>query len=253
MANSRIKTIIVDDEPDAIDLLKNLLKDFPEIDVVTSANNAIMAYKAILQHQPDLLFLDIQMPLESGIELSERLSKLSVHPAIIFVTAYDKYAISAIKHAALDYILKPVNRSELKEAIFRFKTSQQQTRLAEKLDVLYAHFTHPTKLRFNTRTGFLMIDPAEIVYFQAEGNYTEIFTTQGKKELVSSNLGKIGKTLPPELFYRISRFNIVNLNFISRLDRKSKSCEIGINGTTFNLPIPKNQIKELDIMLSKNN
>ena len=251
MANSKIKTIIVDDEPDAIDLLKNLLKDFPEIDIVTTANSTFSAYKAVLEHQPDLLFLDIQMPMESGIELSERLCTLSIHPAIIFVTAYDKYAISAIKHAALDYILKPVNRSELKEAIFRFKTTKQQIKLAEKLDVLYAHFTHPTKLRVNTRTGFFIVDPSEIVYFQAEGNYTEIFTTQGKKELVSSNLGKIIETLPSDLFYRISRFNIVNLNFISRLDRKSKSCEIGINGTTFNLSIPKNQIKELDILLSK--
>ena len=253
MANSKIKTIIVDDEPDAIDLLKNLLKDFPEIDIVTSANNAPSAYEAVLKHEPDLLFLDIQMPMESGIELAEKLSKLSVHPSIVFVTAYDKYAISAIKHAALDYILKPVSRHELKETILRFKTSQKQIKLEEKLDVLYAHFTHPTKLRFNTRTGFFMIDPSEIIYFQAEGNYSEIFTTRGQKELVTSNLGKIGKTLSSDLFYRISRFNIVNLNFISRLDRKTKSCEIGINGTTFNLPIPKNQIKELDIVLGKNN
>lgn len=250
MATKKIKTILVDDEPDAIELLKKLLKDFPEIDIVTTANNAITAYKAILKYQPDLLFLDIQMPMESGIELSERLRTLSIHPAIIFVTAYDKYAISAIKHAALDYILKPINRSDLKEAISRYKTSFKQIELAEKLDVLYAHFTHPAKLKFNTRTGFLMIDPSEIIYCQAEGNYTKIYTTRDQKELVTSNLSKIGETLSPDLFYRISRFNIVNLNFVSRVDRRSKSCEIGINGTTFNLPIPKNQIKELDIKLS---
>jgi DNA-binding LytR/AlgR family response regulator len=253
MASHRIKTIIVDDEPDAIELLTKLLKDFPEIKIIATANSASSAYKAVLKHEPDLLFLDIQMPMENGIELSEKLRALSIHPAIIFVTAYDKFAISAIRQAAFDYILKPVNRDELTEIVLRFINSQQQIKLEEKLDYLYAHLTHPHKLRFNTRTGFIMIDPSDIIYCKAEGNYTEIYTQTGKRELITQNLGYLEQSLSSTLFYRISRFNIVNLNFISRIDRKTKSCEIGINGTTFKLPIPKKQMKELDILLSKNN
>jgi DNA-binding LytR/AlgR family response regulator len=253
MTNHRIKTIIADDEPDAVELLKKLLKDFSEIKIIATTNSASSAYKAVLKHEPDLLFLDIQMPMGNGIELSEKLRKLSIHPAIIFVTAYDKYAISAIRQAAFDYILKPVNRDELKEVVLRFINSQQYIKLEEKLDHLYAHITYPHKLRFNTRTGFIMIDPSDIIYCKAEGNYTEIYTQTGKRELITQNLGYLEQSLSPTLFYRISRFNIVNLNFISRIDRKTKSCEIGINGTTFKLPIPKKQMKELDMLLSKNN
>ena len=251
MGKEKIKTLLVDDEKNAIRLLQLLLKDYPEIEVVATADNALDAYMVILEEEPDLVFLDIQMPRETGLELSEKLKALPSCPAVIFVTAYDQFAISAIKNAALDYILKPVSRSDLKEAMDRFRHMKYQEEMNHKLNQFFAQLTYPPKLKFNTRTGFIMIDPEKIIFCKAEGNYTEIFTSEGKKEIITSNLGHLEKSLSPEFFYRISRFNIVNLNFITRINRKDRFCEVGVNGTTYKLPLPKNKIRELEDKLSE--
>ena len=241
-----IKVVIIDDEPAAVKLLSRLLKYFPEVDIVATAFDADSAYEVILKYKPDLIFLDIQLPRESGIEICEKINTFSKHPAIIFVTAYDKFAIPAIKHAAFDYLLKPVDRNELKEAIFRFKLSQNKLSLEEKLNRLYANLHHRRKLRFNTRSGFFMVDPSEIIYCEADGNYTKIHIISGKEEITTLNLTHLKQLLPPSLFYRISRFHIVNLQFVTRVDRKTRNCEIGINGIIYKLTIPRKNLKELE-------
>jgi len=250
MANELIKTVLVDDEKDAIDLLAQLLNDFPEIRVVGTAYDARQAYQLITQKEPDLVFLDIQMPRETGLDLAEKIKDLPKCPAIIFVTAYDQYAISAIKQAALDYVLKPVDRSKLKEAITRYKNLKKQKTINERIEDLFNNLVYPRKLKFSTRAGFLMLDPEEVIYCHAEGNYTEIYTAKGEKEIVTTNLGKLEKTLPENIFYRMSRFHIVNIHFIKRIDRKKQLCELGVNGTLHSLSIPKNKIKELETRLT---
>ena len=252
MANEFIKTVLVDDEKDAIDLLAQLLQDFPEIRVVGTAFDSRDAYKLILNEEPDLVFLDIQLPRETGLDLAEKLKDLTQCPAIIFVTAYDQYAISAIKQAALDYILKPVDRTKLKEAITRYKTLKKQRGISDSLEDLFNNLLYPHKLKFSTRTGFLMLDPEDVIYCHAEGNYTEIYTVKGEKEIVTTNLGKLERSLPKNIFYRMSRFHIVNTNFIRRVDRKNQLCELGLNGTLHTLPIPRNKIRELEARLSGN-
>ena len=252
MSGKIYKAILVDDETDAIDLLAELLKEYPEIEVVDTVNDTRKAYRAILENEPDLVFLDIRMPRETGLELSEKLKNLPFPPAVIFITAYDQFAISAIKQAALDYVLKPVDRKKLREAVARFKQTKRQAETDDRLEQLFSRFLHSPKIKFNTRTGFTMLNPAEIIYFQAEGNYSEIHTAKGEKEVVTTNLGNIEKALPGEIFYRISRTHIVNTNLILRVDRKNRSCELGVNGDIINLNIPKNKIRELEKRLSGN-
>ncbi len=252
MAAKAFKTILIDDEIDAINLLKELLKDYPEIEIVAAVRDAREAYKAILKHEPDLIFLDIRMPRESGLELSEKIMALSSPPAIIFVTAYDQFAVSAIKQAALDYILKPVDREKLRETIARFKQKQQQEDFGKKIEHFFSQYLHPHKMKFNTRSGFIIINPADIIYCQAEGNYTEIFMINGEREVITTNLGKIEKDLPDSSFYRVSRSHIVNINYILRVDRKNRFCGIGINGTIYNLTLPAHKIRELEKKLANN-
>jgi DNA-binding LytR/AlgR family response regulator len=95
-----------------------------------------------------------------------------------------------------------------------------------------------------------MLDPEDVIYCHAEGNYTEIYTVKGEKEIVTTNLGKLEKSLPKNIFYRMSRFHIVNIHFIKRIDRKKQLCELGVNGTLHSLSIPKNKIKELETRLT---
>ena len=246
MSEEKIRTIIVDDEKDAVDLLLELLKKYPEVEVVSTACNAEEGYRNILEFHPDLIFLDIRMPRESGLELSVKLTGLPERPAIIFITAYDRVAISAIKNAALDYILKPVNRQELKEAIERFRKYRFQSNVNNKLEQLYARLTRPPKIKFNTRTGFLILDPADIVYCQADGNYTEVITVRGKKETITANLGYVVNNLPKDIFVRAGRSYAVNLNFIIRIDRKTRTCEVGLNGISYTLSLPKKNLSLLE-------
>jgi len=246
-----IKTILVDDEPDAINLLKDLLVDIEEIEILATAKNVNNAYQVIIEHEPDLIFLDIQMPEQSGFELVKKLQNENIHLTIIFVTAFDEFAIQAIKHAAFDFLLKPIDRNELAEAIKRFKEEKQNKSVPDKLDRLLAKLEQPKKIRFNTRTGYLLIDPEEIVYCESDGNYSDIHLTSGKKEIITCNLRGMEEKLPAEYFFRISRFNIVNLKYLARVDRKSKICELSAKDTNYQLHIPKKRIKELEKVLSR--
>ena len=250
MVNSKIRTIIVDDESRAIDLLKNLLKDYPEIEIIATANDFDSGYHAVLKHEPELLFLDIQMPQKSGIELAKTLMHSCLQPTIVFVTAYDQYAIEALKQAAYDYILKPINRIELKETILRYKIKKQDETVLNRLDQISEKLKHGEKIRFNTRTGYIMISPDKIAYCQSDGNYTDIFRTSGKKETITCNIGSLEKILPAYGFLRVSRFNIINLSYVTRVDRKTKTCELSANGTILKLSIPKKQMKLLEERLS---
>lgn len=246
-----IKTILVDDEPDAINLLKDLLADIEEIEVLATAMNVNKAYQVIIEHKPDLVFLDIQMPEQSGFELVKKLKAGNIQLTIIFVTAYDKYAIQAIKHAAFDFLLKPIDRNELTEAIQRFNDEKQSKSISEKLDRLLSKLEQPNKIRFNTRTGYLLIDPEEIIYCESDGNYSDIHLTSGKKEIVTCNLLGLEVKLSGEKIFRISRFNIINLRYLTRVDRKKKICELSANNALYKLPLPKKQMKELEKVISR--
>ncbi len=246
MAFEKIRTILIDDEKDATDLLKGLLADHPGTEVTATADNAEDAFRLIQEHEPDLIFLDIRMPQESGLDLAKKLQDLPHPPAIIFVTAYDQFAISAIKNAALDYILKPVSRQELDEALTRFNKKKQLTDVNKKLEKLIRNTLEFHKIKFNTRSGSLILDPEEIVFCKAVGNYSEIYTASGKVELVSMSLGQVEKLLPGTIFFRISRFYIINLNFVTRIDRKNKKCEIGINGSAYDLSLPRKKLNLLE-------
>ena len=217
MPNNKIKTIIVDDEPDAIDLLKNLLKAFPEIDIVTTANNAFSAYKAILEHNPDLLFLDIQMPMESGIELAEKLSNLSVHPAIIFVTAYDKYAVRAFDFSALHYLLKPVSPVDLQNAVNRFVNENEQVDLDKKLKVLNENLNGKSKkLILPTKDGLSIIDLDELIRCEASRNYTTCYLTNEREQIVSKPIGIFEEILSDYHFVRAHNTHLINLKYVSK-------------------------------------
>ncbi len=249
MGKDKIRTVIIDDEQHAVDLLIELLKGHPEIEVVASAHDSEEGYRMIMEHHPDLVFLDIQMPKENGLTLASRLPDLPNRPAIIFITAYDRFAISAIKEAALDYILKPVNRDELAEAIQRFQRYRFRTHVNSKLEELLKKVSHPKRIRFNTRSGFLLIDPRDILYCTAEGNYTEITFTNGKREIVTNNLGNIQEMLPADTFFRASRSYLVNIHYIIRLERKSRNCEIGLNGFSHTLVLPRTRLVELEKLI----
>lgn len=243
-----IKIIIVDDEPEARELLVTLLEDYPNIIVTAQAGSVDEALGYIVTNPPDLIFLDIHMPRKNGFELAIALGKLNINSNYIFVTAYDQYAIQAIKHAAFDYLLKPINEEELRAAISRFQTKKSKSDLSEKIEVLYKTLNSCTRLRYTTRSGFTFINIKDIVYMEADGNYSKIHMLSGKDEIITQSLGQIEEELSTKDFFRVSRSVIINLKYLTRVHRRNKVCQISTGSLDAEFSITPEQIKILELL-----
>ncbi len=219
------KAIIVDDEPTAQEMLEELLKDYPDIAVVSKESNAEDAINSIKKHQPDIIFLDIEMPGKDGLELAHEIRDHQIETTIVFITAYNQHAIEAFKVAAFDYLLKPIGKDELEKTIKRFKSQAFKMNLAEKLSKL-SHCLAPEKIRFNTRTGFILVDPRSIVYCKADGNYTYLYLDSGNREHITQQIGKIEEHLNEKYFVRINRSVLINKNYISSFNRASRKVKL---------------------------
>lgn len=240
-----IKALIVDDEEEARDILANLLTDFSDIDVVGKENSVDAALLAIFKSQPDIVFLDIDMPNKNGFDLINELQAFKIKPTIIFVTAFDHYAIDAIKCAAFDYIMKPVDIDDLQLCIAKYKAEIDTAQVSDKISDLLRSL-NKEKIKFNTRDGFVFIDTDEIIYCKADGNYSNIYLrNNGSKQTVSLNLGSLLEMLPDN-FSRINRSIVINRFFLKEVNRKKRECRLStpIDELVFNMP--KRYIKQLE-------
>jgi two-component system LytT family response regulator len=168
-----------------------------------------------------------------------------VNVEVIFVTAYEKYAIRAIKSSAFDYLLKPVKKADLAASLAKFSEKVQSERMNDRFSQLMYQLSEKKKLKFRNRTGFTMVDPEEILFCQADSNYTVIALEGGKELTVSFNLGKVEEMLPGLCFSRISRSAIVNLHYLAAVDRKNMTCEI-VNQSRHTLHVSKKYMKALE-------
>lgn len=204
-----IKAIIIDDENLARQDLISLLEKHPEIDIIGEAANSIEAKKMIEESDPELIFLDIQMPGKDGFEL---LAELKTNAKIIFVTAYDEYAIKAFEVDAQDYLLKPVNSQRLATAIERIKSSK-----AEKgTNVKPVDYDDSFFLMINNVYQFIKLNT--IVCITSAGNYSEITCSNKTKGLVLKSMLEWEAKLPAKHFVRIHRNAIINLEFVDHLE-----------------------------------
>ncbi|MBN2173512.1 MAG: response regulator transcription factor [Bacteroidales bacterium] len=241
----KITAIIVDDEPEACDIIANLLADFSEIKVLSKESNVDSALKTIRQTSPDMIFLDIDMPKKDGFELIRELKEYKLTPTIIFVTAYNQYAIEAIKHAAFDYLVKPVDIDDLKETLDRYKIERKSVTSLDRIENLLQALQEG-KLKFNTRTGYIFINPAEIIYCEADGNYTDLYLTGDRKQTVTINIGRIETILPPTKFMKVNRSIIINKQFLFEINRKEKKCILKVNDERISFCIPSKYINLLE-------
>ncbi len=200
-----LKTIIVDDEPLAVAELVAMLKKFEVIEVVATCSNSLDAIRQIEMHQPQLLFLDINMPEKNGFELLE---ELETAPDVIFVTAYDQFAIKAFEVNALDYILKPVNPERLSEAIEKIQKRAQATTTNAPREL-----TIDKRIFIKDGEQCFFVPLSEVFLIESVGNYARVFYQQ-RKPLLHKSLNYLEEKLPDEFFFRASRQYIFNVNFI---------------------------------------
>jgi two-component system LytT family response regulator len=215
------KAIVIDDEPAARRLMKNLLQPYTEtVIIVAEAGNGREAIQKIEEINPDLIFLDIQMPDLTGFEVIEKLSR---KPNIIFTTAYEQYAIKAFESFSIDYLLKPIKEERLVQSIEKLK---QFGRLNTAVDVkglqdIIRQFqvpAKPTALTIKTGDRIILLRFENIVYLEAQDKYVFVYTSDGQKHLTDQSLAALSEKLPAQ-FFRIQKSYIINKEKIREMHR----------------------------------
>jgi two-component system LytT family response regulator len=214
-----IKAIIVDDELGARESLSKMLeKNCSSVQIVAKADSMLTAYEAIMNLHPDLVFLDIEMPNGNAFDLLEKIKEIDFD--IIFTTAYDHYAIKAIKFSAIDYILKPIDPEELVQAVHRYEEkSGQKTMLDKKFKTLLNNLKPENKLKkvgIPDGDGLIFINLADIIRCDSDGNYTFFILTNGKKIVASRTLGEYEQLFADDNFFRIHRSHLINLQHVKK-------------------------------------
>ena len=205
-----IKTLIIDDERLARNELKKILQDFPEIEILGEAVNVAEALEKIEEHQPKLIFLDIQMPgNKTGFDLLEM---LDYAPKVIFTTAYNDFAIKAFEYNALDYLLKPIETRRISEAIQKVKKSLEQEVVTKK-NHLSIH--DQVFVKDGERCWFVKL--GDVRLFESVGNYAKVYFNNNKP-LILKSLNALEEKLDPKVFFRANRKHIINLQMIQKID-----------------------------------
>jgi two-component system LytT family response regulator len=233
-----IKTLIVDDEPLAAGLVKEFLGAYPQFEVIAICHDGFEAFKAIQLHQPDLIFLDIQMPKITGFELLELVES---PPAVLFTTAFDQYAVQAFDAKGLDYLVKPFSEARFAQAIARFLSQYQQPAsdsIYQSEEVFPILPGKSTRLVVRVKNELKIIQVQEVHYFEAADDYVSIYTGEGKF-LKKMTLKQLEESLDPEKFTRVHRSFLVNLQEVSGIEPYEKESYLLRLRTGQKIPVSK--------------
>ncbi len=218
----RIKTLVVDDEPLARDRIKDLLEEESEFDLVGESCNGFEAVKHISEKQPDLVFLDVQMPEMDGFEVLDTINSEDM-PHIIFITAYDQYALRAFEVHALDYLLKPFDQKRFRKSILRAKEQIDQSnsatitdRFHELIQELKPNQRYMERLVIKSEGRIFFVKTDEISWIEAAGNYVTVHVN-GEEHLIRDTMNSMERKLNPEKFMRIHRSRIVNIEHVKEI------------------------------------
>lgn len=214
-----IRTLLIDDEPNNTTSLNFLLEKYcPDIEVVGTAADVQEGEALIRQTIPDLVFLDIEMPYGNGFDLLNKVSPVEF--AVVFITAFDSYAIQAIKYAALDYLLKPVHIAELKSAVEKVTRYFEERKQSVQISTLLHNLGTPTagakKIGLPTQDGLVFEKLENITHLVASSNYTIISTADKSKYTIAKTLREFEDMLPASIFCRIHHSYLVNINFVKK-------------------------------------
>ena len=216
-----LRSIIIDDEPQNAGILRNdLAQSCPSVEVVSVCHSAKEGIMAIKKEKPDLIFLDIEMPWMNGFEMLEVLDE--IHFSVIFTTAHDQFAAKAFRISAVDYLLKPIDANDLKEAVKKAQQKLEQQHGQANIENLLRNIKQPSsqqKIALPYRDGYEFVEVTHIIYCQAEGAYTKVFLDNKKYIVVSKTLGDIEELLPTDLFQRIHHSTVVNLSYVTHFVR----------------------------------
>lgn len=245
-----LKTIFIDDEPQSIALLNHLANSLcPELEILGSFTDAYEGLMAIRRDKPELVFLDIEMPKLNGFEILNQ-----CHPVtfkVIFLTAYNQYAVRAFKYSALDYLLKPLSEEDLIQAVKKAVNTAVLPDL-QQYDVLQQfnplRKSQPAKIVIPTLEGLIFIEVSDIVHCDSDGSYCRIWMTSGESMLVSKSLREVEEMLHLDFFYRSHYSHLINLHHIKKFVRADGDVLMS-NGNT--VPVARSKRQEFLELVTK--
>jgi len=241
------KVIIIDDEPLARQLVRSFLQSYNEIEVVAECGDGFEGFKTIQELQPDLIFLDVQMPKLNGFEMLELLDN---PPSVIFTTAFDEYAMKAFESHAIDYLLKPISRERFDKAVQKWiqlhagSQTPQFTGISQ--NNVYEGYQHRIVVKDN---GLIRIIPAQDIYYvEANDDYVKIVTKDGSF-LKKSTLGHIEQSLDPQLFIRVHRSYLIPISQLVRIEPYEKESHIALLQCGAKITVSKSGMAKLKTTL----
>jgi two-component system, LytTR family, response regulator len=239
------KVVIIDDEPLARSIVVEYLQDHKDIDVVAECNNGYEGVKAIMQHKPDLIFLDIQMPKITGFEMLELLDTL---PQVIFATAFDEFAIKAFEANAVDYLLKPFSKERFKLALDKWRakaeSSSQEKKIQNLLDTAEKRVEEKDRIVVKTNSEISIVPVNEVFYLEAYDDYVKIFT-KDDYYLKKKTMNYYEEVLDPSQFFRAHRSFIINLQQLTRIEPLEKNSYVALLKSGKKIPLSRSAYSKL--------
>ena len=232
-----LKAILIDDELSSLQNLQQKLVEFcPDVQIIASAQKPEEAILLIRQHKPDVIFLDIEMPRMNGFRMLDELGEYDFD--IVFTTAYNHYAVDAIRISAFDYLTKPVAIKDLQNAVERL-AKHRSLHTKDKMELLRASLqsvkSQEEKIAIPTSDGLEFIPIKNIVHIESSSNYSRIFFIDGKNILVTKLLGELEEILQPYHFYRVHNSHLINLSYIKKYIRGEGGQVVMQNGDTIDV------------------
>ncbi|HEY8781631.1 MAG TPA: response regulator [Mucilaginibacter sp.] len=232
------RALIIDDEPLARMVVREYLQAFDQIEVVQECNDGFEGLKAIQQYQPDLVFLDVQMPKINGFEMLELVDQ---QPAVIFTTAFDEYAIKAFEAHAVDYLLKPFNKDRFNKAIEKYLAQAPGAASPKKTEELLGATNSPAqheRIVVKTGTKVKIIPVQDVIYLAADDDYVSVYTSEGSY-LKNKTMSFFEQALDPRYFVRVHRSYIIAIQQITRIDPYEKDAHVAILKSGAKIPVSK--------------
>jgi len=244
-----ISAIIIDDEPDAINLLEMYLRQFPFIKVIGKETVAKKGLERVKETLPELVFLDIDMPDMNGLKVADKIQSENFYSEIVFTTAHQHYAYDALDIEPLDFLTKPFYISDLEIVIQKYKAKTEKKKHEKKLDIFINSQVGSPKIKLPTTKGMLFIDIKNIVILRSNSNNCDVLMNDGTLETVTRNLYKVANILNSPTLFQTSRSTYINMNYLHRVDKKNFKCTISYNQTIIEEPIARNRMIHFDKMI----
>lgn len=244
MNEKYFKVLIVDDESEARGLLRYLLSSLNSVKVIGEAENAEKALYLLVEHSPNLIFLDINMPGKTGVDLVHLMRGKNINVPVVFISAHSEYAIEAIRNEVYDFLLKPVDKIDLQKIVSKYQRLNNKNLPGKLMEILQS-IKEESKIQINSNHSYILVNPSEIVYCIADNGSVKIHLNNGKTEISNGTLTQIESRVKAHNFYRMGRSILINQDYIREIVKKSNKCILKHKQLEWVIEAPKHSIKNL--------